>query len=146
MHMQDVFFSTQLAEPTSNEWVGGPPVLLQGTLNDTNTNVIAIMNACASSSPSHCGLSPSQSPSHWPALSSPNQFTLQVACCTKSPAPRAPSSSSPCQEAVVVMLWTNLLMPSINKHCCVQQVASHTGTIVQACVHPSTMNDTSSAS
>ncbi|CAL5223873.1 g6462 [Coccomyxa viridis] len=41
----DVFFSTQMAEPTSNEWVGGPQALLQGTLNNTSTNVIVIMNA-----------------------------------------------------------------------------------------------------
>ena len=53
MHVQDAFFSTRMAEPTSNEWLGGPPVLLQGSLNDTNTNVIVIMNACVSPSPSH---------------------------------------------------------------------------------------------
>ncbi|CAK0787394.1 hypothetical protein CVIRNUC_010614 [Coccomyxa viridis] len=41
----DVFFSTRMAESTSNKWVGGPPVLLQGSLNDTSTNVIVIMNA-----------------------------------------------------------------------------------------------------
>lgn len=74
MHVQDVFFSTQMAEPTSNEWVGGPQVLLQGTLNDTNTNVIVIMNACVSPSPSHCAPSSFRSPSHWPALSSPDQL------------------------------------------------------------------------
>ena len=59
MHVQDKFFSTQLAEPTSNEWVGGPPVLLQGTLNGTDTNVIVIMNACVSPSPFQYGLSSS---------------------------------------------------------------------------------------
>ena len=46
MHVQEMFFSTQMAEPTSSEWVGGPQVLLQGTLNNTNTNIIVIMNAC----------------------------------------------------------------------------------------------------
>lgn len=73
----------------------------------------------------------------------PQSITVQEARRTKSPAPRAPSSSSPCQEAVVVMHGTDLLMPGINKHCC---VASHMGIIVQACVHPSTGNDTFSAS
>ena len=104
MHVQDVFFSTQMAEPTSNEWLGGPPVLLQGTLNDTNTNVIVIMNACVSPSPSHCDflfLLSAALPLGQPRQ--PQSITLQEAHRTKSPAPRAPSSSSPCQEAVVVM-------------------------------------------
>ena len=68
--MQDVFFSTQMAEPSSSKWLGGPQVLLQGTLNDTNTNVIVIMNACVSLSPSHCGPPSCRSRSHRPALSS----------------------------------------------------------------------------
>ena len=67
MHVQDVFFSTRMVESNSNKWVGGPPVLLQGSLNDTSTNVIVIMNAYVTTSPSHCDLSSSQFPSHWPA-------------------------------------------------------------------------------
>ena len=45
---QDVFFSTQLADSGSGKWLGGPQVLLQGTLNSNVTNVIVTMNACAS--------------------------------------------------------------------------------------------------
>ena len=46
--MQDVFFSTQLAESASGKWLGGPQVLLQGTLNGNVTDVIVTMNACVS--------------------------------------------------------------------------------------------------
>ncbi len=46
--MQDDFFSTQLANSASSRWLDGPQVLLQGTLNNNITNVIVIMNACAS--------------------------------------------------------------------------------------------------
>ena len=92
--MQEVFFSTQMAEPTSNKWLGGPQVLLRGTLNDTNTNVIVIMNACVPPSPSHCGP---------PLLPVP---LSSAAHRTELPALRASPSSSLCWEAVVVMHGT----------------------------------------
>ena len=42
---QDVFFSTQLKDSASGKWLGGPQVLLQGTMNGNVTDVIVIMNA-----------------------------------------------------------------------------------------------------
>ena len=44
--VQDVFFSTQLADSAGGKWLGGPQVLLQGTLNGNVTDVIVSMNAC----------------------------------------------------------------------------------------------------
>ena len=44
--VQDDFFSTQLAQAASSRWLGGPQVLLQGTLNGSVSNVIVIMDAC----------------------------------------------------------------------------------------------------
>ena len=42
---QDVFFSTQLKDSASGKWLGGPQVLLQGTMSGNVTDVIVIMNA-----------------------------------------------------------------------------------------------------
>ena len=46
MIAQAVFFSTQLADSASGKWLGGPQVLLQGTLSGNVTNVIVTLNAC----------------------------------------------------------------------------------------------------
>ena len=46
-----MFFSTQLADSGSGKWLGGPQVLLQGTLNGNVTDVIVTVNACAPCSP-----------------------------------------------------------------------------------------------
>ena len=45
MLAQDVFFSTQLKDSASGKWLGGPQVLLQGTMSGNVTDVIVIMNA-----------------------------------------------------------------------------------------------------
>lgn len=42
---QDVFFSTELADSASGRWLGGPQVLLQGTLNGNISDVIVTLNA-----------------------------------------------------------------------------------------------------
>ncbi|CAK0782815.1 hypothetical protein CVIRNUC_006010 [Coccomyxa viridis] len=42
---KDVFFSTQLKDSASGKWLGGPQVLLQGTMSGNVTDVIVIMNA-----------------------------------------------------------------------------------------------------
>ena len=47
MLAQDVFFSTQLKDSASGKWLGGPQVLLQGTMNGNVTNIIVTMNAYA---------------------------------------------------------------------------------------------------
>ena len=111
MLVQDLFFSTQMAEPSSSKWLGGPQVLLQGTLNDTNTNVIVIMNACVSPSPSHCGLPSRRSPSCWPALSSPKNCST-ISQLHNPPAPMALSFLIPCRDALVVMHGTEMFMSS----------------------------------
>ncbi len=55
--VQDVFFSTQLADSAGGKWLGGPQVLLQGTLNGNVTDVIVTMNACACPAPHPLALS-----------------------------------------------------------------------------------------
>jgi hypothetical protein len=40
-----VFFSTELADSASGNWLGGPQVLLQGILNGNITDVIVTLNA-----------------------------------------------------------------------------------------------------
>ena len=78
--VQDVFFSTQLADNASGMWLGGPQVLLQGTLKGNVTNIIVTMNACVCcSTPPALEDSNSSSPCQKAVFGmlEPNQFKAQ---------------------------------------------------------------------